>query len=166
MSLDHKAFEFDWRAFADEFLSLLTSALERNKPLELRQFVEGNLLVCHSPYDGSSLERDWDRLLENGDAQEFADFALTKYYDPAQDNGLGTSWFELQMHLSASARSALLGRTLPLFDPGRQGSYFQTPEEVAESARVLEPLTDPVIAAYRAFLLRAALSEHGLYVTF
>ena len=67
--------------------------------------------------------------------------ALTRFYDPMEDYGLVYDYLDLAKHLAEADLTALLGTPFgphgAYFDPGHQGSYFQTPQEVVGSlARV------------------------------
>jgi hypothetical protein len=170
MSMYHKAFVFDWAAFEREFLGLLVSALEEKETARLTAFIEANIETLSDPYEGEPLIEGWQSLLENKDVHELADFALTRYYDPAEDCGLGYDWTSLDDLLSPSARAALLGNSLGpegnRFDPGRMGSYFQTPEEVVQSLAILRPLTAKSSQRFRALLNSCSQQGLGLYVTF
>ena len=170
MTLSHKAFAVDWRIFENALAGRLAAALAANDPAPLLAFVQANLAACKDPYDGQSLPSAWADSLEVGDVQEAADYALTLCYQPAHDFGLGESWQATASSLPEPARAALLGKPFgpphAPFDPGRQGSYFQTPESVQQSIAALAHQSHPALRAFRAGL--AAVAEHGngLYVTF
>jgi hypothetical protein len=166
MSFDHKAFEFRWEDFALQLLPLLSHALERNETAGLRDFISRNMSFCRNPYSGALLSHDWESRLEVGDVQELGDFALTKYYSPIDDHGLGTEWQAIERQLSDAHKAALLGSAVPLFDPGRQGSYFQSTLQVVSSAQLLSALVDPRIRSFQIFLAQVARAGHGVYVTF
>ena len=53
-----------------------------------------------------------------------------------------------------------------LFDPGRYGSYFQTPRQVRESLSVLKSHVCPELAGYLELLERCVGEGRGVYVTF
>jgi len=166
MSFDHKAFEFDWQAFSAEMLPWLKDVLAANDGKRLAAFVDANIVACRSPYDGEKLSASWQEMLETGDAQEIADFALTKYYNPTLDHGLGGAWAELEDALPVSMKIALLGQAMPHFDPGRQGSYFSTPTDATKSGALLNRMEIPALRQYGNFLERASGDGRGVYVTF
>src|SRR6187455_1169828 len=112
MSFDHKAFAFDWMAFSNELLPWLSAALARVDRDTLAAFVDANVSVCRSPYDGQPLSLAWRGMLEANDVQELADFALTKYYDPTDDHGLSDGWMEIDEDLTPDVRTALLGQAI------------------------------------------------------
>jgi len=170
MSFDHKAFQFDWESFLSELALPMNQALAQDDAAPLRRFVEINRSQCSSPYDGEPLDLNWQALLEAGDVQEFADFALTKYYKPNDDFGIGGIWLELTDSLDPRQKHALLGQPFGLsnapFDPGRQGSYFQTPAEVKQSLLDLSRSGKADIAVFHRNLVSVAANGKGLYVTF
>ena len=170
MSFDHKAFAFEWTSFHTEMAELLGRALRTGDPSSLEKFIDSNVSACSSPYDGEKLDSDWRKSLEVGGLQEIADFALTKYYDPAADHGLHEEWADIESGLSEEARQALLGTAFGegkgLFDPGLMGSYFQTPEGVRASLATLRPLDEESLEKYVRFLASLAEEAKGLYVTF
>ena len=166
MSLDHKAFEFDWNLFERELLPLLPLSLPHDDFTKLAAFIDDNLVFCRSPYDGSTLTPEWRELLDNGDAQEVADFALTKYYDPNADCGLGAQWIDVERCLPISLKNALLGSAITSFDPGRQGAYFQSPGQVRSSVELMVVASIPELHEFQIFLAGAAAKSLGVYVTF
>lgn len=154
-----------------ELAPLLWQALSTGETTALSAFVDAHLKTCSSPYDGSELDIGWRNTLESGDLQEIADFALTKYYDPTSDCGLSTSWLALDGTLPSVARNALLGTFFGpsnevLFDPGRMGSYFQSPDQVRISLSSLEPLEHAGTSEFVRFLNVVVAEGRGLYITF
>jgi hypothetical protein len=173
MSMDHKAFVFDDDAFRSELRGLLERALQHGDIAPLRAFIETHRGELSDPYEGAPLDRDWESQVEIKDAHQYGDFALTKYYEPADDVGLGADWQALGEGLCSHGFSehALLGTPLASFDPGKQGSYFQSPATVRENLRRVEELiaTKPALAgqlaALRSMLDAAARRAMGLYIT-
>jgi hypothetical protein len=172
--MDHKAFLFDWSAFEAELLPPIETALTLDDASGLVQFITANLTVLRDPYEGEPLAIGWHNLLSTGDVQQCADFALTKYYDPTADIGLGESWITLHELIGreiAAPISPLLGRTIGPkghpFDPGRMGSYFQDPQDVRRSRGAIESLP-PIRGIDKAIrMLDAAIvGRRGLYITF
>ena len=178
MLLDHKAFVLEWSAFSAELRPILERALGAGSPEELIFFVETNLDRCTDPYEGEPLDKTWYEGLEAGDVHEIGDYALTKYYCHSADGGLSKIWTSVDSKLPPTARPALLGNPIAVggtsFDPGRQGSYFQSPELVFASIHALDSRTLHTLNEYEAEataqyleLLNDALrSGHGLYITF
>jgi hypothetical protein len=171
MSFDHKAFAFDWDAFEDELLPLVRDAVASSDPASLLIWCNARRSELTDPYEGGALVAEWDSSLENGDSQEIADFALTKFYDVTADFGLGAQWADLDARIDTTARAALLGRRLTFgnvgFDPGRMGSYFQDPGDAKISLLALREETELAVADFRAHLERECVARNlGLYVTF
>jgi hypothetical protein len=129
----HKAYAFDWSAFVrDELYNILLDALSSGDERRLVRYIEVNRDYIKDRYRGGPLFDDWKDRLRNDDVHEFADFALTRFYDPMEDYGIDHYWLDLDIeHLSAADQTVLLGRPCgAYFDPGRQGSYFQSPQDV------------------------------------
>lgn len=171
MSMSHKAFAFDWKAFeSDELYTLLVQALESNEVLALNRYIENHCAELKDPYEGEPLDRTWQEILENCDIHEYGDFALTRFYDPAADRGVGCEWMEIDDLLFEADRGALLGFPISfennVFDPGRMGSYFQTPDRVLESLRIVDALAIETVESFKQLLVDCSQSELGVYVTF
>jgi hypothetical protein len=175
--LEHKAFVFDYDRFRVELSEILYRSLETRDLSALEAFINQNLKYLRDPYEGVELGAGWMELLENNDADELGDFALTKYYDPKDDIGLGYEWEPPRGFASTEAAGALavlgkpFGPTGHLFDPGRLGSYFQTPEETKVNLRIVGSAvdagnTDSVLLRASKMLESAANNGLGLYVTF
>lgn len=177
MSMLHKAFVFDERAFRVELRGLLERALRDGDVAPLRAFIEAHRGRLSDPYEGEPLDHDWESQIEYKDAHQYGDFALTRYYQPKEDLGLGADWQELGEFLEEHGLSEeiLLGIPLDDFDPGKQGSYFQDSATVSENLRKLDeiiqgepelPELPARLAPLRAMLDAAARRAMGLYVTF
>lgn len=169
--MSHKAFAFDWKAFEnDELYTLLVQALESNEVLSLIRYIKNHRTELRDPYEGEPLEQTWQEMLENHDVNEYGDFALTRFYDPAADLGVAEAWMEIDDLLSEVDRGALLGFPIRsvnrVFDPGRMGSYFQTPDQVSKSLRIVNKLAIEAIQPFQELLVGCSQSGLGLYVTF
>jgi hypothetical protein len=177
--MSHKAYAFDWPAFeGDELHSLLLAALTTGEPAGLIRYIEAHPDDLKDPYEGDPLGEDWRDMLENWDVHEYGDFALTRFYDPAEDSGIWDQWRAIDRRLGEADRAALLGTPFgppgAYFDPGRQGSYFQTPEQVGRSlARVrrfelpeLEDYQRTSLERFEELLAECKEARSGLYVTF
>jgi hypothetical protein len=109
-------------------------------------------------------------MLGNRDVHEYGDFALTRFYNPATDLGVAEEWAEIDNLLSEADRLALLGFPLcsenNVFDPGRMGSYFQTPAQVSESLGIVNNLETKTVASFKELLKACRQSDLGVYVTF
>ncbi len=174
MSMEHKAFVFDFNGFDAELRPTLEDALLRQDPTALVAFISEHAASLADPYEGEPLAHDWKQVLERADVQEYGDFALTKFYRPAEDVGLGQGWEEAQrLLLDRTGRAmAVLGRSVgsptAVFDPGRMGAYFQSEEDVRTHLAEVGGITEdrPVLSRLRRMLEAAAQKKRGLYVTF
>jgi hypothetical protein len=177
MSMEHKAFLFDHERFEHELRPVLERALAQGSSEDLKRFIADHLQALKDPYEGMPLDEDWEDLLEIDEPDQYGDFALTKYYDPAQDFGLGSEWFseqELIESKSPGASALLLGKPLSggdaLFDPGKMGAYFSSPDDVRDGLRLLKNLAAsgdlPEATAVRVLFEKAANAGVGLYITF
>jgi hypothetical protein len=170
VGMHHKAYTFDWTRFQCELQTLLVRALTVDGAPELEAFIDQHRELLTDPYEGEPLPENWRASLGNRDVHAYGDIALTLYYDPADDRGIGGEWIELSNKLSAPAAKALLGFPIgspaQLFDPGRYGSYFQTPELVGGSLEVLRPLNLTELQSFVELFQRCQASGLGVYVTF
>jgi len=173
MSMWHKAYIFDWQAFErDPLYGLLLTALKTDDPADIARYIDIHRGEIKDPYEGESLGLDWQNMLENRDVNEYGDFALTRFYDPAKDRGIAGSWLGIDARLKGADRMALLGFVLGeparAFDPGRQGSYFQTPDQVLDSLQRVERLSFQMgeLQSFKQLLLDCTKHSRGLYVTF
>jgi hypothetical protein len=173
--LEYKAFLFDYASFDRELRPFLENALATNDSQRLVEFINENLDSLTDPYEGEPLGSDWRSKLEYEDPHQFGDFAITKYYDPRADLGVGADWEELQQFLlqELGTDEPLLGRPVGppnnLFDPGKAGSYFQSEEQVRENLARLQSIGSPTVPGYdrlQTALQTAADAGRGLYVTF
>jgi hypothetical protein len=170
MAMSHKAYAFEWQAFELGLRTVLERALMDRNSQELLLLIERERSAFKDPYGGEPLGEKWQATLENRDEQEVGDYALTRYYEPSDDFGLGDEWPAIDSAISASARSALLGNpigpTSYRFDPGRQGSYFQTADQCRTSLQILGAERNSLPANYMAGLSRAVAAGLGMYQTF
>jgi hypothetical protein len=179
MSIEHKAFVFDYRRFEAELLPCLLRALDSGSVEELRELIEAERGAYVDPYGFQKLGDDWEEMIETRDPHQYGDFALTKYYDGNKDIGLGYNWEsvqsifknELPAEPDVTLGMSLRGK-LGAFDPGKMGSYFQSPEQVSAHLRRLTNLLEskPSLSSLLlplAAMLKAAVGEQrGLYITF
>lgn len=168
--MDHKAYVFDWDAFERELAPVLSGALRTGRCDDLVVFINSQRGFLTDPYEGEPLPPDWSSLIETPDAHQFGDFALTKYYRASDLDGLADAWEGIDDRALPDIAAALLGETFGPkknpFDPGKYGSYFQTPKRVRESIAALSKVRWPELSGYRAILKSAARQKKGLYVTF
>jgi len=167
--VEHKAFRFDWAAFEQELLPTLERALATDDIDELRDFIVRNRSHITDPYEGDALTDDWEHALESRDAHEYADYALTKYYDPVDEHGV-ENWVTLSDGLPAEAAQALLGITVGpegnRFDPGKMGSYFKDHEMTRRALAVLSPHIRAELRDFVSLLDQCAESGSGVYIRF
>jgi hypothetical protein len=159
-----------WSSFASDVLPLLVDALTTNVPGKLVACIDRYLAELTDPYEGDSLPADWQDALQNRDVHEYGDYALTRFYDPADCWGIGYEWTLLDDELPPPASNAVLGSVVGpaenRFDPGRYGSFFWTSDQVGWSLAVLQSLDRPELVRFLALLERCVAEERGLYVTF
>lgn len=171
MSMQHKAFRFDWDAFNAELRERLHHALLTNDPSQLTSYINSDVSEFSDPYDGDTLTTDWVQLLSDPtDVHEIGDYALTRFYDPTADFGVGDAWMEIGQELEDAQRHALLGRaigpTSNPFDPGKMGSYFQTTKDVVHSRSTLFGVKKDGLTEFLGLLGRCVSLGRGVYVTF
>ena len=179
MSMDHKAYAFDYDAFDAELRPVLEGSLRSGDVGPLLGFIREHFAELKDPYEGEPLEGNWQDLLTYEDPQEYGDFALTKYYEPSDNLGVGTDWTALEELLVGELDQRTdftLGHTVGppgnVFDPGRMGSYFMTAGEIEtrhDSLQVLvarkpdlRPRLEGLVGMYEK-LFRAG---KGAYQTF
>lgn len=178
MSSEHKAFIFDYSDFESQLKAILENALASGDSSSIKRYIAENLAHLKDPYEGEMLNENWESMLEIQDPHQYGDFALTKFYDALEDIGLGYDWESIQDLLShkSNCKTIILGLPIGLdnnyFDPGKLGSYFQSPAEVKQHLRLLENIIDdnPDLASLldSAFQMLQAASQvdKGLYITF
>lgn len=169
--MEHKAFIFDYDSFSRELKPILETALQSGNSDRLIEFIEANRAQLKDPYEGEPLDENWMDAIASQDPHQFGDFALTKYYDPANDTGLGADWQRVQDILPQDlTESPILGTPLgPIFDPGKMGSYFQANDQVSRNIEYLKALSnskDEAVVSAAQMLEAARNARKGLYVTF
>ncbi len=177
MSMEHKAYQFDYEEFSNELLPILDLALSLNDCSQIASFVDNYREALTDPNEGEPLGEKWRDLIETYDVHQFGDFALTKYYQPSNDEGLADTWKMVDDELAAAfgaGQVSVLGHTVgpkqELFDPGKMGAYFQSPDAVAAGLAKIRVLDREImtvgIDSWRQVLGRAVEQGKGLYVTF
>lgn len=172
MAMEHKAFHFRYAAFEAELRPILESSLRSGEPGPLAAFIDAVRQDLRDPYEGQPLGDDWRESLGGADVHAYGDFALTRYYDPADDRGLGPRWQAIQGALGnePEAVTAVLGQPVGFeehwFDPGRMGSYFQSESDVVMHLERVERLALPGVEPLVNLLRGASHAGAGLYVTF
>ncbi|MEP0857854.1 hypothetical protein [Trichocoleus sp. DQ-U1] len=178
MSMEHKAFVFDYDAFADELGNILENALLTNNNERLVNFIKQNLNFLKDPYEGEALSTSWDTMVEPKDPHQYGDFALTKFYDPQDDIGLGAMWENIQniLKIECGKDFVILGTPFGFkdnyFDPGKMGSYFQSKSQVKGNLQLLTEMLKLKPALFGELnealkmIRKAAEVEKGFYITF
>ena len=175
--MEHKAFLFDYGGFDRELRSILEEALRSGRTDRLIDFIEANRKSLKDPYEGAPLAANWQEQIETKDPHQFGDFALTKYYDPSTDIGLGPKWDEAQRAIPFDPQrreSPVLGMTVgpsnSPFDPGKMGAYFQSEQQARRNAeyvsRLAQGKSSEVLTETAQMLSEASRMNRGLYVTF
>ncbi|MBD2740414.1 hypothetical protein [Coleofasciculus sp. FACHB-1120] len=134
MSMEHKAFVFDYDSFIYELSNILRNALLTNNNEKLVSFIKQNINSLKDPYEGEALNTSWETMVEPKDPHQYGDFALMKFYDPQDDIGLGAMWewenIQKIFKKECGKNSVILGTPFGskdnYFDPGKMGSYFQS----------------------------------------
>ncbi len=93
--MEHKSFLFDTKGFELELCEIVIASGEKDEPRLLIQYNMNNIGKIRSPYTGEFLDDVWEDELEQGNVQELADLALTKFYSPEEELGLSYSWDSL-----------------------------------------------------------------------
>ena len=88
MSMEHRAFVFDNERFDSELRNLLLNAGLSNNINKIKNFIEQNKEEIKNPYYGGIIDDNWEDTMSVKDVQEYADFAMTAYYEPDEDMGL------------------------------------------------------------------------------
>ena len=156
MSIDHKAYLFQYDKFQEELADALYRSLQTGIVRPLREFIDRH---CGSLTDLATAKRlgeDWEQKYgRDADVQGYADLTLTRYYDLTASLGLGYGFDALTAYLRSVpflARHAecLIGGTLfgpkgKRLDPGRMGTGFLSPAEVTRFDGLLARTDWPVI---------------------
>jgi hypothetical protein len=108
MSMSHKVFIFDENSFQTELSQILSNALTTNQTAELVEFIEQNLTLLKDPYEGEPLDQNWKNWLDVNDPHQCGDIALTNFYDPQADIGLGDNWLKIQTILQQELGTDLI----------------------------------------------------------
>ena len=169
--LEHKAYLIDDIGFEKGLRPIFRMADSREKRQQLESFCDTNASLIKSPYDGIDVGDGWRSVQETETILELADIALTAFYDPADDIGLGYEYSEISERLKPVVAklgfSPALGNPIEfgsdLFDPGFSGSYIMPCSDVVES---VDALMSSNFDALFQMLRKAKNQNRGLYVTF
>ncbi len=178
MSMEHKAFVFDYEAFRLQLKKILETALDLNEILGLEDFIILNLDYLKDPDEGDCLSENWYEILNCKDPHEYGDIALTKFYNPIEDIGLGYEWIEIEDVLSSKSGKDIsmlgspIGKEYNYFDPGKMGSYFQSLSMVIDNKNKIDvflesnPDCSDCLLSVASMFDTAITSKKGLYITF
>jgi hypothetical protein len=160
VSISHKAYLFDHVRFRTELADILHDALATNGVTELRAFIRQHRKELTDIATEEPPEEDWEESIEGRGAaatQQYADLALTKYYDPTDDRGLDHGFDALGAYLDTVAalgdtHSAMMcgypfgpeGRRL---DPGYLGTGLLSESDVKRHCEKVSGLRWPAIPA-------------------
>lgn len=145
MTMEHKAFLFDYEEFMRQLNETLINSLLHDDREALIDFIEQNIEDIKDPNEGLPLDRSWRDTIEDGDVDEYGDFALTKFYEPLEDIGLGYEWMNIEKVLSEDflldSKKFILGENIGFpdryFDPGKMGSYIQSYTQIKTNLEIL-----------------------------
>ena len=163
LTMEHKAYEFDWDGFSKELKPLMLEALSSGECFKILRFIEKHKEKVTDPYEGEPLLENWSEDLAFESLQNILDYALTKYYSVSNDLGLGYEWLVLSDDLDEKESISLLGESVYEFNPGCYGSYFQPESVLKTSIETLSNVNEPQIVS---FVERLSALSKGLYVTF
>jgi hypothetical protein len=166
MSNLHKAFVFDEAAFRRDLAPLL----DRHDDTALEHFIDDHRGRLRSPRTGAALEQGWrDDTAYDGFGRRAA-LALTAYYDPTANIGLGSAASKCRfglIDLYPEGRVFVGGGAL-----GTPEGHYQSASYVAESVAILErlradfPLKAEIIDPVLTMLGAAAQAQQGLFLLF
>jgi hypothetical protein len=156
MSIDHKAYLFQYDKFQEELADALYRSLQTGIVLPLRVFINGHRGSLTDLATAKRLGKDWEqKYCRDEDVQSYADLALTRYYDLTASLGLCYGFDALAVYLRSLpslARHAgrliggrLFGPKGKRLDPGRMGTGLLSPAEAARFDRLLAHAEWPVI---------------------
>jgi hypothetical protein len=178
MSMEHKAFLFNYDEFTATLAPILFAALANNDIQPLMRYIEENREHLKDPYEGDPLDPQWMDLVEPMDAHQLGDFALTRFYSPTEDIGLGYTWEasleNVRREVNEDAEAIILGEPFGPsshpFDPGKMGSFVRSREIVhrqrATVAQVMKEHHSGTVADVERLLSRPDDTRRGLYVTY
>jgi hypothetical protein len=138
---------FDCDGYERELRPILDESLRGGSLEPLRAFIQRHREALKNPHDGQPLAEDWESRLGSRDAHQYGDLAMTRFYEPSSNVGLGEEWDATEDVLTGvGVRGAiLLGKLIGprenLFDPREfQVCYLQSARMVQENSRRLEEL--------------------------
>ncbi|WP_239342232.1 hypothetical protein [Frankia sp. CiP3] len=179
MANQHRAFALDYGGFQGELAPILRRALDTGDLAPLVAFIDTHRDRLRDPDTGTPLDSHWRAAESAADAHRLGDLALTAYYDPAEDIGLGDGWEEVGMDLAREVDQDVdpliggeaFGPPDNPFDPGKLGSYLRSWDSVRQQRERLAEvmagqLWSDTLTEFDT-MLRTTDEQHcGLYVTF
>jgi hypothetical protein len=141
--MTYHAFFFDYDAFDRELKPILKKALRTGQSEALETFIDENRSALFSIQTGERLPKNWRKEIHDGSPVEYGEIALTKYFEEAEDNLVMGKWtrFVEAIEKVGGEPEIALGETVGspdvVFDPTRQGSYFQSPRQVKKHLKLL-----------------------------
>jgi hypothetical protein len=176
MTMQHRAFLFDFVGFQSELAGILEAALQSGSAAALIRFVDERRSSLRDPYEGEPLPDDWQHLVDSMDPQQVGDVALTRYYNPQDDRGLGPAWEaaadSVERIATSLGYSPVLGRTIGPpgrhFDPGKMGAYVLSPADVENALDAIASSAIPTgrVDSLVQLLTDAKTQSLGVFVTF
>jgi len=164
--MEHKAFVFHFEEFDRDLRPILELSLRTNDSRALIQFVREHQPSIRDPFEGNPIDDDWLTQVETPDAHQVGDYALTRYYDPGSDIGLGYEWVNLNNELRTLSLGSPIGPIENVFDPGKMGSYFQSREDLRLNYEDVRGCSEQSAGKLLAMYELALQTDTGLYVTF
>src|SRR5436190_17514448 len=167
MSMEYKAYPLDYERFNAELAPILFHALVTGEVGALVEFIKRRLEQLADPAEGKPLAGYWPELargrpvsffgldwqINPNDPDDLGDLALTAYYNPLDDAGLGPLWADTgsqlvgvsevpddqrDHRLSPIILGDVFGPPDNWFNPGKLGSYFRSWETVRRQRETLE----------------------------
>lgn len=179
MANQHRAFALDYDRFRGELAPILERALATGDVAPLVAFIDAHRDRLRDPDTGAGLDEHWRQAEAAADAHRLGDLALTAYYDPTEDIGLGDGWEEVGMDLAREVDADVdpliggepFGPPGNPFDPGKLGAYVRSWDTVRrQRERVRQvmagPLWSDTLTGFDEMLRAADDQRRGLYVTF
>jgi hypothetical protein len=172
MSMEHKAFVFDYGRFQAELAPVLYAALESGIVDDLLSFIGGHRAELRTPDEGDPLPPNWEPTLRAEGVDRAGEVALTLYFNPLRDIGLDYGWQALGPLFPnpATVLGVPFGPAGHLFDPGKMGAWFQSPEMARKYLALVQEVAcrRPEVDLSRCLAMfgKAVEEEKGLYVKF
>ena len=173
MAMEHKAFGFRWNSFREALLPRFYLYLE-GRVDEVADFARAEAGDLFDPYEGMPLRVEQvNEALVRGEHDFIAEAALTAFYAPSEDVGVGYEYLDVHSRLEALGANyagLLHGSTLShagkLFDPGKMGTFFCDLDEAESKSRLVSTIQDANLRRLLEPMAEAGLAAGGLFITF